>query len=170
MKINVDDNGRIIDENVMQVVNLCILKPNLEEILLIKSEKEPFKKLWGMPGGKVEDGETPYFAGARELYEETGITQKPRFPVGLCSENIFEKGKVKYMLSISVIKFVTESKYRRSEEGKLNWFAISELDELNIIPSDPKMISSFLFKGKYYAQSNIVKENGKYKLESYWDH
>jgi len=32
-----------------------------------------FSARWGLPGGKIEDGELPVYAAVRELYEETGV-------------------------------------------------------------------------------------------------
>jgi 8-oxo-dGTP pyrophosphatase MutT (NUDIX family) len=37
-------------------------------------ERAPF---WFTPGGKIDDGETPQEAAARELFEEVGVTVSP---------------------------------------------------------------------------------------------
>ena len=43
------------------------------KVLLVKRGRPPFAGLWSLPGGKVEDGETPRQTACRELKEETGI-------------------------------------------------------------------------------------------------
>lgn len=153
---------------MIQVVNLYISRPNLRQILLIKRTKEPYKGLWGMPGGKIENEERADLAGARELREETGIKQKPRFPIGTCYERVWENGKVLYEFNIRFFEFVTRAETnKRNVEGELKWFRISDLERPDIIPSDPKMIQAFCLNGKHYATSGIRKENGKYVLESF---
>lgn len=44
---------------------------NKEELLLLCRNKGPLG--WGLPGGKIDPGETPSEAAVRELFEETGI-------------------------------------------------------------------------------------------------
>jgi len=41
------------------------------KVLIAKRIKPP---LWSLPGGRIEPGETPEAAAARELMEETGVT------------------------------------------------------------------------------------------------
>lgn len=41
------------------------------KVLIAKRIKPP---LWSLPGGRIEPGETPEAAAARELLEETGVT------------------------------------------------------------------------------------------------
>ncbi|MDE6155566.1 MAG: NUDIX hydrolase [Eubacterium sp.] len=51
---------------------------NKEEnkILMCKRSKEPYKGMFNLVGGKVEDNEDELKAAYRELWEETGITDK----------------------------------------------------------------------------------------------
>lgn len=45
-----------------------------DKVLLVRRGKEPNKGRWGLPGGKIELGETITEAALRELKEETNIT------------------------------------------------------------------------------------------------
>lgn len=45
------------------------------QVALIKRKKSPFKGMWAIPGGFMEDNETVEQAAFRELQEETGLSQ-----------------------------------------------------------------------------------------------
>lgn len=69
--------GNILDDEVvdqrkerMAAVVLCIA--NDDKILAVSRRDDP--SAFGLPGGKVDPGETAAQAAARELYEETGLT------------------------------------------------------------------------------------------------
>jgi 8-oxo-dGTP diphosphatase len=60
-------------------VDMIILRENpalvkTVEVLLIKRRDEPFKDCWALPGGYVEENESLEAAAARELLEETGLS------------------------------------------------------------------------------------------------
>ena len=61
----------------MKKYNVILVYNELEDkILMCKREKEPYKGKLNLVGGKIEDGELSLSAAYRELYEETGITEK----------------------------------------------------------------------------------------------
>ena len=61
----------------MKKLNVIIVYDKDEsKILMCKREKEPYKGMFNLVGGKVEENENELHAAYRELEEETGITVK----------------------------------------------------------------------------------------------
>lgn len=58
----------------MQSFNcIMVYSQDNSKLLFCKRVKEPYKGLYNLVGGKIEDGEDGFFAAYRELEEETGI-------------------------------------------------------------------------------------------------
>jgi mutator protein MutT len=51
----------------------CYLEFEDKILLLKRHPKKPQGYTWGVPGGKIEEGETPEAAVIREVYEEVGV-------------------------------------------------------------------------------------------------
>ena len=60
----------------MKKLNVIIVYSNDEsKILMCHRKKEPYKGLYNLVGGKIEENETNIEAAYRELNEETGISK-----------------------------------------------------------------------------------------------
>ena len=55
----------------------CYLEYDGRFVVLLRHAHKPDGNSWGLPGGKVEPGESDEQAIARELAEETGYSTKP---------------------------------------------------------------------------------------------
>ena len=51
----------------------AVVRDEEGRLLLVRRAHEPSLGLWSLPGGRVEDGETPREAARREVREETGL-------------------------------------------------------------------------------------------------
>ena len=51
----------------------AVVRDPAGRLLLIRRARPPSAGLWSVPGGRVEAGETPAHAAAREVHEETGL-------------------------------------------------------------------------------------------------
>ncbi len=61
----------------MQLYNLImVFNKNKDKILMCHRAKDPYKGLYNLVGGKIEDDEDFLESAYRELIEETGITKK----------------------------------------------------------------------------------------------
>ena len=56
------------------------------QVLLIRRGHPPFEGKWALPGGFVEEGESPEVGAQRELAEETGVTGVDLRQVGAFGE------------------------------------------------------------------------------------
>mgnify|MGYP001205282310 CR=1 FL=1 len=61
----------------MKKFNLVmIFDQKKDKILMLYRSKDPYKGLYNLIGGKIEDGENHLESAYREMFEETGITKE----------------------------------------------------------------------------------------------
>ncbi len=64
--------NRYVYENPIPA-STAIITDGAGRILLVRRNREPGRNEWALPGGFVENGESPAEAARRELEEETGL-------------------------------------------------------------------------------------------------
>lgn len=103
------------------------------EILFVRKPKAR----WNLPGGKVEDGETPFEAALRELAEETGVNATSLEFVAL-----YEGDKVvHHVFAIQVPKSTKAS--AQNEIADCKWLSWKELAERDLNPSIKALVKTF---------------------------
>ncbi len=148
---------------------LAIMKNN--RILLIKRNKEPFKGLWALPGGKIEYGEHIEECALRECKEETGLDGKFSGICGIVNEHVMERESVAAHFLLFVCRIEPEgTDYIEGREGELKWFDINSLDETGgIVPSDERMIRDIIIANKGYAFKSVVKKEEERYIQSVFE-
>ena len=68
-----------MDKKIRKAVRTYLIKDN--KVVVIKYKKHD-NGYYDIPGGKIEDGETPEETSTREFKEETGITIKKQHCIG----------------------------------------------------------------------------------------
>ena len=107
----------------MKKLNVIIVyDKNEENILMCKRAKEPYKGKFNLVGGKIEQGEDELHAAYRELFEETGITNKDIVLINLMN---FEYKLLDIMLEVYVGKLNKEVKLIE-EVNELCWLDKNE--------------------------------------------
>jgi mutator protein MutT len=142
-----------------------------DRIVLVRREKEPYLGLLGLPGGKIEKGETVPEAAIREVKEETGLETRFNGYLGLGSEFLVQEEKVlrHFLLHLCQLEALS-SDLQRSEEGAPEWYKLNELDQFKkeIIPSDfLKIKEVFLNQKRGYYDCLIENKNGDYVLKKF---
>lgn len=112
-----------------------IFDKNKKNILMCKREKEPYKNLYNMVGGKIESDDTLNEA-YREIYEETGIT---RDDIELI--HFMNMTYVKWGFDLEIYYGVLNKDVELVEEvNKLYWISVDE---------------NFFDKNKFAGEGNI---------------
>ena len=102
-----------------------------QEVLLIKRNQEPFKGQWGLPGGKVEFGETLVQAAIREAFEETGITAQV---IGLAGLYEIFTDLAHYAVAAHAAVYVSGEVGAASDAAEAKFVEIEELKVLQLVP------------------------------------
>ena len=119
----------------MKKLNLIVIfNASLDKVLFCVSAKEPYKGLYNFVGGKVEENESNDDAAYRELFEETGISNKD---VEL--DHFMDLNYFKYQNNLQVYYGILNHEVNLIEEkNKLEWLTIND-----------EMLNNSKFAGNY---------------------
>lgn len=101
----------------------CIIVLNKEKsrLLFCKRMNDPYKGLYNFVGGRIEPGEDSIHAAYRELYEETGITDKD-ITLHPFMDYVWHFQQIRMEVYVGVLKNEVEL---RKEKHPLYWLDMS---------------------------------------------
>jgi 8-oxo-dGTP diphosphatase len=118
-------------------------------LLQLRDDKAPYHpNVWGLPGGAVEEGETPAEAAVRELWEEASI--RPSVPVRLFArQELAGEGRVKNYFYAPTD--AVQADVVLGEGAAMVFVPAAEAPERPFTPGTAEMMSRFLASAEYSA-------------------
>jgi 8-oxo-dGTP diphosphatase len=105
---------------------------------------DSFGLMWEFPGGKLEPGETPSEALARELHEELGVVARIGPEIFRTRHQYSELGEAIDLIFFSAT--VTPADIRNQAFEKMEWHQPHTLHELNFLPADRDFVAKLARK------------------------
>lgn len=97
--------------------------------LMIERGQNPFKGYWALPGGFVDEGETPLEAAIRELCEETGVKiDSSKFKQITVNDKEWRDPRQKWAISTSFLTIIDSKITPKAGDDarKVAWIDIDE--------------------------------------------
>jgi mutator protein MutT len=105
----------------------AVVRDAEQRLLLVKRGQPPAQGTWTLPGGRVEPGETPAQAAAREVREETGLDVS----VGELLATVQVLGYVVHDFAASVAGGTLRA---GDDADDVRWFRAEELAAVELSP------------------------------------
>jgi ADP-ribose pyrophosphatase YjhB (NUDIX family) len=144
-----------------------LARPDRRGLLFIRRAKEPFRGLWGLPGGKIRSGEHPLDAARREIFEETGLKPRMLSLRAVVSEIFYRKNKPAFHTMLFLVSGTAAgAEFKSSDEGALAFFNLDEITtrRREIIPSDFQFIRKIYLPKKTGFFKVDIAADGGYRL------
>jgi len=141
----------------MRVVVAAVIERGDRRLLIgqrRRTDSSPLK--WEFPGGKVEEGETPETALARELKEELGATLRKCVPIGRVVHKYAQTTEELEILFFAVEISETELSPRTFE--MIAWVLPRELADYDFLAANAQLLAN-LATGRI-KPGEILKEAG----------
>ncbi len=137
-------SGPGIRQNALRLVVAALMLRGDEILICQRRPDQPMALQWEFPGGKIEPGEGPEEALARELNEELGIVAKIGQRVTHIRHNYRHGGAVDLQF-FAVYEFEAELENRIFKE--VRWVKLEELPNYDFLAADRGLIKD-LAQGK----------------------
>ena len=127
----------------MQIIDVtaAIIENNGKFLIAKRKKGKHLENKWELPGGKVEDQETPEECLQRELKEEFGITTKVEDFVG---ESIFDYGDRKIRLLGYRVKYIL-GEFQLKDHEEIKWVSADEFYKYDIADADKPLLSKIIY-------------------------
>ena len=141
------------------------------KLLLIKRKEEPFAGKYALPGGFLRKGETIEETAARELLEETGVTENALINSGIYSKPDRDpRGWIvsSAFLALSHTVSLTTADYSDAEQAEWFDFAYRSQDETEIITlsSENTALAITAINGTV-TESDLAFDHGQIILDAF---
>lgn len=127
---------------MLLVVAAALIDGEGRVLLQQRPPGKPMAGLWEFPGGKIEPGESPEAALARELHEELGITLSVEDlrPIAFASEPL--AGRHLLLLLYTIRRWEGEPEAHHATE--LRWVAPAAMRDLPMPPADVPLVEALV--------------------------
>jgi len=115
-----------------KLVVAALVRDGARILMSRRRADQPMPGLWEFPGGKVEPGEPPTSALAREVREELGC----EVAVGAIHEVVFHAYPEFDLYMLVYAATIARGTPRALEVAEIAWVEAAQLPELDLLPAD----------------------------------
>jgi len=126
--------------SILLVVAAALIDPDGRVLLQQRAPHRSMPGLWEFPGGKVEAGETPEVALARELEEELGVRVEPAAlqPLAFASDTLGDR----HLVLLLYATHTWDEEPEPLDASALRWATADEMRELPMPPADVPLVDA----------------------------
>ena len=125
------------------MVAALVRDPSGRTLLSRRRDDQPMGGLWELPGGKVEEGESPAGALAREVEEELGVGCQ----VGPIFDVVFHRYPT-FDLLMLVYTCQLDGEPRAVQVAEVAWVAPDRLADYPVLPADVPLVERLAREGQ----------------------